>query len=440
MSLNVKLGNVGVQVANATSATLSTADDNVVLLDNFEIFGDIAPAGFAEKLAAFTFKVNDDVEDGHTVNFTLHIKYNSTGSFGALVPVKLNAPKLSISNFKIDDTQGGNGDGYLQSGETVTITIENQNVGHSDSPNALGILTTDSPWLTLTDVAPLGQIAAPNGSKIATFQVSVTPDAPQVVPANFHYQLMAGNYGAEGDFGAYVINPILETFETQDFNAFPWVMGGNKPWTISSASPYSGQYCTRSGVITHNQKSVMELTRNISTAGNISFARKVNCEQEFDFLRFSIDGEEMERWSGNLAWAQVSYPVSPGFHTFSWSYEKDGLVSEGQDRAWVDEISLPPHEIIVGTGNPDKDFFNVKVSPNPTSGTAWLWLEMPKEQFVSIEIFDCTGRLARAWQSETRLPAGGHSQPFDMSGLTPGLYFVQVRTEAGVRVEKVVKQ
>ncbi len=440
VSLNVKLGNVGVQVANATSATLISADDNVVLLDNSEAFGDIAPDDFSEKLAAFAFKVKDDVTDGHTANFTLHIEYNNTESFDTPVSVKLNAPKLSISNFKIDDSQNGDGDGNLESGETATITVQNLNKGNSDSPNALGILTTDSPWLTLTDMVPLGQIPASNGSQIATFQAIVAPDAPKVVPANFNYQLMAGNYGAEGDFGAFVINPILETFESHDFNAFPWVMGGNKPWTISSAVPYSGQYCTRSGSILSNQKSVMELTLNISVAGNISFARKVNCEQEFDFLRFSIDGEEMERWSGNLAWAEVSYPVSAGFHTFTWSYEKDGFVNEGQDRAWVDEISLPPHEIVVGTGNPDKEVFKVKISPNPTSGAALLWLEMPKEQFVSIEIFDCTGRLAHVWQSETRLPAGGHSQPFDMSDLTPGMYFVQVRTEAGVRVEKVVKQ
>jgi hypothetical protein len=440
VSLNVKLGNVGVEIANATSATLISADDNIVLLDNSEIFGDIDPDNFVEKPAAFTFKVNDDVADGQTVNFTLHIEYNDTESFDTPISVKLNAPKLTVSNFKIDDTQGGDGDGYLESGETATITIENQNVGHSDSPTALGILTTDSPWLTLSGEVPLGQIVASNGSEIATFQISVAPDAPQVVPANFNYQVAAGNYGAEANFGALVINPILETFETHDFTAFPWVMAGNKPWQISTVSPYSGTYCTRSGTITHNQKSVMELTLNVSVAGNISFARRANCEAEFDFLRFSIDGVEMERWSGNLPWAEVSFPVSAGFHTFSWSYEKDGFVSEGQDRVWVDEISLPPHEIIVGTGNPEKEVFNVIISPNPTSGLTSLWLEMPKEQFVSIEIFDCTGRLARAWQSETRLPAGGHSQPLDMSDLTPGMYFVQVRTEAGTRVEKVVKQ
>ena len=440
VQLNVALGNVGIEVAGATKATLSSTDESVLILDKDESFGDIDPATTVDKPAAFSFLVNDDVEDGKTVNFTLHIEYNNTESFDALIPVKLNAPKLSVSDFKIDDTQGGNGDGYLQSGETATVTISNLNNGHSSSPNAFGILSTGSPWLTLTDMVPLGYIA-PNGSLTAVFQVTVASDVPQVVPAGFHYQLMAGNYGQEADFGAIIINPIVENFESQTFDMFPWIMSGNKPWVLSSSNVYSGFYCSRSGIIGNNQKSVMEVTLNVSVDGNISFARKVSCEQEFDFLRFSIDGVEAERWTGNLPWEEVSYPVAPGFHTFTWSYEKDELASDGQDRAWVDEILFPPHEIVVGTGAPVKDVFEVKISPNPTKGPARLSIEMSKEQMVSIEIHDCLGRKVRSWYSEARLPAGGHVQPLDFNGLTPGIYFVQLSTEnGGQKSLKVVKQ
>lgn len=441
VNLNLKLGNVGVEIANATAATLSTTDENVLILDNTENFGDIDPGASVEKPAAYAFQVNDEVEDGHTVYFSLHIEYNDSLSFDALIPVKLNAPKLSVAGFVLDDTQNGNGDGYLQSGETAKITIVNINNGHSPSPDAQGILTTDSPWLTISDPASLGAISASNGSQDAVFQVTVASDAPQVVPADFHYQLVAGNYGKEADFGTYIINPIMETFETHDFNMFPWTMGGNKPWAISSAGAYSGLYCSRSGNISHNQQSVMEITLLVSDEGYISFARKVNCEQEFDFLRFAMDGVELERWSGNLPWTVVSFPVTPGYHTFTWSYEKDEFVTEGQDRAWIDEILLPPHEIVVGTDVPEKDVFDVNISPNPASGQLRLSVDMSEEQFVGIEIFDCLGRKVYTWQSETRLPAGGHTQPFDMSSFTSGIYFIQVNTEkAGQKVVKVVKQ
>lgn len=93
-------------------------------------------------------------------------------------------------------------------------------------------------------------------------------------------------------------------------------MSGNKPWTMSPANPYSGSYCSRSGAIGHNQKSVMEMTLNVSQEGIISFARKVNCEVEFDFLRFAMDGVEMERWSGNCPGPKRPYPVTGSSHLY----------------------------------------------------------------------------------------------------------------------------
>lgn len=217
-------------------------------------------------------------------------------------------------------------------------------------------------------------------------------------------------------------------------------MSGNKPWTVTSSAPYTGNYCSRSGSITHNQKSVMELTINVSAAGSISFARKVSCEVEYDFLRFSIDDQEIERWSGVQPWEEFIYPVTPGFHKFAWSYEKDGIGSAGQDRAWIDEISLPPHEIAVGTKLPENSGLQIGIAPNPTGGMAWLSLDLPDDQQVSVGIIDLLGRQIRTEQSAERLSAGRHVRQIDLSGMTPGVYLIEVRTPSGVQVEKVVKQ
>ena len=112
-----------------------------------------------EKIAAFSFKVNDVVTDGYIVNFTLHIEFNDSSNFDVLLPVKLNAPKLSVTDFKIDDSQGGNGDGYLQSGETAIVTLTNLNTGQSTSPAATGLLSTVSPWLAIGPAVSVGSIA-----------------------------------------------------------------------------------------------------------------------------------------------------------------------------------------------------------------------------------------------------------------------------------------
>lgn len=96
------------------------------------------------------------------------------------------------------------------------------------------------------------------------------------------------------------------------------------------------------------------------------------------------------------------------------------MVTEGQDRAWADEILLPPHEIVVAAPTPAKDEFNVRVSPNPTAGPVSLYLEMETEQFVQVEIIDCAGRTVYADHSETRLPAGGHVLPLNLKEMTSG--------------------
>ena len=60
-----------------------------------------------------------------------------------------------------------------------------------------------------------------------------------------------------------------------------------------------------------------------------------------DFLEFYIDGVLQNRWSGEVAWSVVSFPISAGTHTLLWRYVKNGSVSSGSDAAWIDSVVLP---------------------------------------------------------------------------------------------------
>ncbi len=438
VNLDVTLANVGVGLAAATSATLSSNDDNIVLLDASETFGDIDDSTSIQIPAAFSFKVNDDVADGHTVNFNLHIEYNSGTTFDMPLSVKLQAPKLSVGAITLDDTQGGNGNGRLESGETAKITVSNLNTGKSLSPNAVGALSTDSPWLTLSGPVFLGALDATTGQANAVYTVVVAPDAPQVVSASFDYQVTAGNYDAAKTYGPLVINAIIETFGSNSFQAFPWQMGGNKPWTISTASPYEGASCARSGSITHNQQSEMFMTLNVTSDGQVSFARRTSTEQDYDFLRFYIDNQMMGQWSGESAWAEVSFPVEAGSHSFRWVYEKDGIGVAGSDRCWVDQISLPPYQVAVSTQAPDSDVVSLQVAPNPTSGPLMLSYELNREQRLAISLFDLLGREVRYF--EGRQSSGASTHNLDLGALAPGVYLLQVRGENFSETVKIVKQ
>ncbi len=148
---------------------------------------------------------------------------------------------------------------------------------------------------------------------------------------------------ASSSITVILLAPANEGFETGNFSAYPWVQSGTAPWTVQSASAFSGTYAAKSGTITHNQASTMAVTLNITSSGTISFYQSISSESNYDFLKFYIDNVEQGSWSGTGSWSFQSYAVSAGNREFKWTYSKDSSVSSGSDCAWVDHIIFPPH-------------------------------------------------------------------------------------------------
>ncbi len=441
ISFDVALHNVGVADATSITAVLSTNDPNVVILSNTSNYPTIYSGLILAKSGAFDFLVNNNVPDGHVVNFKITITFNGTYTTESIIPVKLHAPRLTVKTLTLDDAIFGNNNHRFDTGETVRITINNANLGHSPSQNGLGVLTSDSPWLTINGPIGIGPINPVTGTADVVFNATVTGNAPPATPANFTYTVTAGSYSATKLFGPYIINALFEDFESNSFVHYPWQMTGSKPWAISTASPYEGTYCSRSGAITHSQQSNMNISLNVTADGSVSFARKIKSEADYDFLRFLIDDVEIAKWSGDLPWEEFTYPVTEGAHTLTWSYEKDNIGSYSSDRAWVDGISLPPFAIVVDAPVPaDVTALKVKLYPNPTSSQTQLTYELMASQQVSIGLFDCTGRPVRTLQNNQLIPAGPNAELLNLKDVPAGVYFVRIQAESGTVVERIVKQ
>lgn len=438
VAIHAQLQNVGVGLATGIVATLSTTDPYITLINDSFLPADLN--GSTSAPAVFNMTIGDNIPNGHLAEFTLTVTYNDSVTFTANTHLRLNAPVLEAGDWTIDDSAGGNGNKRLDSGETATLRIANYNRGGSDSPNALGVLTSGSPWLSVSDALPLGVLNAANGQQEATFLLTLAPDAPQSALAELHYQVQAGSYSAEKEIKPLIVNAIIETFEIPNFLDFAWQMSGNKPWQATNSNPYSGSFCARSGTITHNQKSVMEIQLLVSEEGIVSFARRVSSESDYDFLRFLVDDVELGAWSGEIPWGEVIFPVSPGQHTLSWIYEKDDLTSAGTDRAWVDNIILPPHQIAVNTGSPNQAAaFSVTTAPNPTNGICTLLLDIPAEQLLGIRVFDCLGHSVQTVLPPDRVSAGKQAYSVDLRAFAPGVYFVEVQGEHNRVAKKIVR-
>jgi hypothetical protein len=79
----------------------------------------------------------------------------------------------------------------------------------------------------------------------------------------------------------------------------------------------------------------------VTTNDSISFYRKVSSGDSYDFMRFYIDGSLKKSWSGSIDWGREVFAVQAGSRTFKWVYSKDGMISQYDDCAWIDNIVFP---------------------------------------------------------------------------------------------------
>jgi carboxypeptidase T len=148
----------------------------------------------------------------------------------------------------------------------------------------------------------------------------------------------------EIDFELYAIPD--GTFENGEYES-SWNLSGNSNWVIDDVNVYSGNYSARSGMIYDNQTSSLSISLFVQDDNEISFYQKISSETDYDYLRFYIDAELQDSWSGNGNWEFETFNVESGFHTFKWEYYKDGGVSSFQDCVWIDEIQFPSDALVI---------------------------------------------------------------------------------------------
>ncbi len=262
-------------------------------------------------------------------------------SGSVVVDVQLQpVPQIPVLYY-VDD----NAPGAISAGDNVAMRITLKNDGGGSAVNAQGFLSTTDAYVAITQststyptITGLGGTAQSNSNYV--FDVSSL--CPQNHLVSFRVDVTADGGYVDSTFFSLTVGQLVDDFETGDFTAFNWTMGGNAPWTIVSTGQYEGSFSAASGAIGNSQSSTMSVTQQVSSAANVSFYYKVSSELNWDWLRFYIDGVEKGAWSGSVGWAQASYAVTPGTRTFQWKYVKDGSQIAGSDKAWIDLVIFPP--------------------------------------------------------------------------------------------------
>ncbi len=435
ISLDVTMENVGVATAQAVTATLSTTDPFITISDPSESFGDISGNESVTHSSAFSFNVAGNVDDGHVAYFSTAITDNANDTWTAGSTVVINAPVLSANIFAIDDG-GGNNNGNLDPGESVTLTVYNSNTGHADAADAWGTLACANPYITISNSTySLGNLVAGTNPG-APFTVTVDPNTPFGTEVAFSYSVNAGSYSGSYDFTA-IVTPALEGFETGDFSSFDWQFSGNQPWETESYDVYEGTYAARSGGIMANESSTLMIILNALSADDISFMLKTSSEPNYDSLSFSIDNVSQGHWSGIGNWSAKTFPVTAGNHTFTWKYQKDNGINMGFDCAYLDNIVLPASQVADNI-SPIAASNGISCYPNPFSELTFIDYTLPEANHVSIAIFDLNGRRLKTILSNDLQDPGNYHLGFNASMLSGENYVCRISIGTKIYQQKLV--
>ena len=315
----------------------------------------------------------------------------------------------------INDSDGGNGNGMLDPGETAVLQIPCSNTGASLCLNTLATLIEQDVNISLVSNEVVLDLLAPGETKTASYEVLVDANAPIGTVIEMNMQLACTGYTVQQSLYA-TIGLMIEDFETGDFSAFEWHHSGTANWTVSNELPFEGAYCTKSGVITDGQETNLWVSLIVVSNDVVTFQRKVSSEDTYDYLRFYIDDVMIDEWSGDKAWEQVSYPVAEGNHILRWSYQKDYSVSTGSDCAWIDEIIFPTTTTVIGVGESVSSADPI-IYPNPNQGRFTVNIGN-QSKINEISILNSLGM-----QIYTSLTSDQIIQ-LDLTGLSGGMYLL----------------
>lgn len=351
IDLELDLSNVGIETAMDVQVTITTADAWVTITTGSVSAGDIT-ADASLTVPGFAYDVVAGVEDQHVAVFDVEITDADGNVWNTTFSTVLNAPHFTILDLAVED--GGNG--ILESGESASLVFTIINDGHdAASLGAVGILELNHPDIVLLNNGDyIMESIEPGQTVTQSYGVQVAEDAAPggLAAMEFTINTFGANeeelYFASSDFFE-PINLIMETWESGDDQTFPWAYDGNEDWFVTDNNPYQGAFCMESGDIGDNQSTALTIALEFLGDGELSFARRVSTEDGWDYLRMYIDGAMVAEWSGEQDWAEEAFELTAGFHTITWSYEKDNIISGGADACWVDDIVLPPFCFIDAT-------------------------------------------------------------------------------------------
>ncbi len=161
-------------------------------------------------------KIYIDLYTEELDTFDITVRGGNVYTTQDILPViPATGPYVIKDSYTINDTEGGNGNGLLDYGESNLLSITMANVGIVQANDVSVSISTESPYVTLTDsTADYGNIAA--GSTIVIddgFAYSVAENIPDLESVSFEVVATSGSLSWTSYINITAHAPVLEYAE-----------------------------------------------------------------------------------------------------------------------------------------------------------------------------------------------------------------------------------
>ena len=170
-NLTMSFKNVGADPTNGNSnVTLTCADSRLSLINNTGTFGVLNAEETTTMLDAFSFIVEDGVEDGTRFQIDIDIT-DGRQTWSAKAFITAGQAML--------DYAGADWSESFVPGETLSIVAKFKNIGHYMATNAIASITCESEYVTLLNpTIEMGTID-PEGISTCVFNIQIDPNCPE---------------------------------------------------------------------------------------------------------------------------------------------------------------------------------------------------------------------------------------------------------------------
>ncbi|MBN2565032.1 MAG: hypothetical protein JXB46_04920, partial [Candidatus Eisenbacteria bacterium] len=153
VELLLTLENIGNQTGYGVSADILEADPDVLVSDSTEDYGDIAPDATAQCTEDYDLFIAGTCPDGHLVQIEV-VATDGDSTWASVFSFPVSAPVLTVDDYVVEDAfPGGNGNGCIEAGETVEISVTLTNSGGDDATGVSVGMSTDDPYIVVAQGA-----------------------------------------------------------------------------------------------------------------------------------------------------------------------------------------------------------------------------------------------------------------------------------------------